>query len=330
MFKTNEWYLNKRRNYIRFIMRYRSLQKYIKTKLNEMKLVETEINNKLEKENNDYEKIGLNSILHLLINNIKDDFKDEIFETENNTSNITTNNSTTNITTNDTTTNMTTNDKILVIISCHTDNSLRLKSIELIMHYLKEVKNIDIVIVNSKGLLLSKNLKERYKNDYFKYYEIKNDEYYGFSKWYYGLIQNEFTNYKYITFINDSILIHHPIKHFFEYTRFKNVDFFGYNDSLQIKHHYQSYFFSVKTIAIVNFLKLFDDKKRLVRCYSDAVQHFELSLFDYFSNRDCFLNLSHFPLHRGKNIFFENDFLYFNLRKYGLLPFTKLKRIKPN
>ena len=333
MFKINNLYLNKRRNYVRMIIRYRNLQKYINNKLNEMKTVsEHEINNKVEKaekaekvekvkkvenEDEEYEKIGLNSILHLLINNIKDDFKDEILETVENTKNMKDK-------------NIKNNDKILVVISCHTDNSLRLKSIELIMYYLKEVKNIDIVIVNSRGLLLSTKLRERYKNDYFKYYEIKNDEYYGFSKWYYGLIQNEFGNYKYITFMNDSILIHQPIKHFFEYTRFKNVDFFGYNDSSQIKHHYQSYFFSVKTTAIVNFLKLFDDKKRLVRCYSDAVQHFELGLFDYFSNRDCFLNLAHLPLHRGKNIFFENDFLYFNLRKHGLLPFTKLKRIKPN
>jgi hypothetical protein len=112
-------------------MRYRSLQKYIKTKLNEMKLVETEINNKLEKENNDYEKIGLNSILHLLINNIKDDFKDEMLESEDNTNTINNINNNTNntdtINNTDTTINKN-NDKILVVISCHTDNSLRLNN----------------------------------------------------------------------------------------------------------------------------------------------------------------------------------------------------------
>ena len=313
MLTLNKMYLNKIRRYRMLVIRHRNINRFIRNKLNEMTSVkEYEMDHKLEKQDDNYEKIGLNNNLDSLINNIKDDFKDELQEKTDNNAIINTN-----------------DDKILVVISCHTDNNLRLKSIELIMHYLKEVKNIDIIIVNSKGLILSSFLKERYKNDYFKYYEIKNDQYYGFSKWYYGLVQNEFMNYKFITFMNDSILIHHPIKHFFDYTRFKNVDLYGYNDSSQIIHHYQSYFFSVKSSAIINFLKLFNEKKNLVKCYADAVHNFELCLFDYFTDRDCFLNLSHFPLNRGKNIFFENDFLYFKLKRYGLLPFTKLKRIKP-
>lgn len=297
----------------------------IRYKKNEMRWINEQIKNKKRKELtevevevteiNDDEKIGINIFLHLLMNNIKDDFKEDICEIKEQTC----------LTTRDFN-----SDRILVIISCHTDSRLRLQSIQLIMHALKEVENIDIIIVNSKGLTLSHFVKDRYKSDCIGYYEIRNDQYYGFSKWYYGLIQTEFMKYKFITFINDSILIHQPIKHFFEYTRFKNVDLYGFNDSSQITHHYQSYFFSVKNTAIINFLKMFDENKRFVHSYMDAVFNLELRMFQYFSNRDCFLKIAYFPFNREKNIFSQNDALYFKLRHYGILPFTKLKRISRN
>ena len=315
------------------LLRLKNINSYIQNKLIEMKKVsefiknrqldldlqeqvdEVEVDAEEQDTSDNDERIGLyNIILDSLINNIKDDFKEEKEDLENECEK---NTQVTNID----------KDKILVVVSCHTNNSLRLKSIQLIMRYLKQVENIDIVLVNSKGLPLSDYVKNYYKNDYCNYYEVHNDQYYGFSKWYYGLIQQKFMNYKYITFINDSILIHHPIKHFFDYTRFKDVDFYGYNDSSQCNHHYQSYFFSIKNTAIVNFLKMFDEKRKLVHSYMDAVIHFELSMFQYFVNRDCFLKIAHLPFHQGKNIFSDNDLLYFNLRNYGLLPFTKLKRI---
>lgn len=295
----------------------------IRYKKNEMHRINEQTRNKKLKqiteageaeEITDGDKIGLYGILHLLMNNIKDDFKEDICEIKEQTC-LTTRNSNYN------------NDRILVIISCHTNSQLRLKSIQLLMHALKEVEDIDIIIVNSKGLTLSHFVKDRYKNDYIGYYEIHNDQYYGFSKWYYGLIQTEFMKYKFITFINDSIIIHRPIKYFFDYTRFKNVDLYGFNDSSQITYHYQSYFFSVKNTAIVNFLKMFDENRRFVHSYMDAVFHLELRMLNYFSSRDCFLKIAYFPFNRDKNIFAQNDSLYFKLRYYGLLPFTKLKRI---
>jgi len=315
MLNKNYRNLNNQQRYNILLLRSYNINRYIQYKRNEMKTISDLVKNKSAInydviDIDDNEKIGLYSILHLLINNIKSDFNEETQVVQGKSS-----------------TNIYNKDRILVVISCHTNNRLRLKSIQLIMHFLKEVENIDIIIVNSKGLPISGFVKERYKNDYFKYYEINNDQYYGFSKWYYGLIQNDFMKYKYITFMNDSILIHQSIKHFFDYTRFKNVDLYGYNDSSQITHHYQSYFFSVKNKAIVHFLRLFEDNKRFVRSYLDAVHYLELRMFQYFSNRDCFLKTTHFPFNHNKNIFIQNDFLYFKLRQYGILPFTKLKRI---
>jgi len=221
-------------------------------------------------------------------------------------------------------------DKILVIVSCHTYGKLRWNAINSIMKFLNEINDIDIVIVNSSNLQLSENLKNIYKSNYIKYYEIDNDKFYGFSKWYYAIENVEIDNYKYITFINDSILVHSSIKHFFDYTRNKDVDIFGYNDSSQICYHYQSYLFSIKSQCIQNFKKMFLDYKHLINNYNDVVNYYELKMLEYFKTRDCFLKLTEIDILNNKNIFFSNDYIYLNLRKNGYLPFTKLKRININ
>jgi hypothetical protein len=219
-------------------------------------------------------------------------------------------------------------DKILVIISCYTDNRLRFNAINSIMNNLLKVKNIDIIIVNSTNLPLSTIIKNTYENNYIKYYEIPNDNFYGFSKWYYALQNVDYSDYKFITFINDSILLHNNINHFFDYTRVKDVEFFGYNDSNQIKYHIQSYLFSIKTEFIYKFKNLFNDFKKYIRSYNDVVNYYELNLLEYFDSSDCFLKLTDFKCQNGKNIFFTNDNLYFKIRDAGCIPITKLKRIK--
>ena len=220
--------------------------------------------------------------------------------------------------------------KILVILAIHSTNLLRFKSLTMIMHFLSQIDNIDITIVNSSKTFLSDHIKQTFKNKYLNYFEIHNDNYFGFSKWYYGIMNTDITKYKFVTFLNDSIIIHSSISHFFDYTRLKDVDLYGYNDSNQINYHYQSYFFSIKVTALHNFIRMIHERKHLIHSYFDAVTQYELKLLDYFSNRDCFLKIAHFPFQIGKNIFVENDFLYFKLRDSGLLPFSKLKRIINN
>ena len=218
-------------------------------------------------------------------------------------------------------------DKILVIIACHTVGKLRWNSINSIMTFLHNVNNIDIVIVNSTNLPLSDSLKNIYSKKYMKYIEIPNDNYYGFSKWYQGLEQIDLDEYKFVTFINDSILIHNDIRHFFDYTRYKNVDLLGYNDSNETCYHYQSYLFSIKREYIDKFKTMFNDYKNLIHNYNDVVKYYELKMMEYFLSKDCFLKLTNMACLNDKNIFFNNDNVYLKLRKNGLLPFTKLKRL---
>jgi hypothetical protein len=105
------------------------------------------------------------------------------------------------------------------------------------------------------------------------------------------------------------------------------VDLYGYNNSTQINHHYQTYLFSIRNSNLQHFIKMINDNKNLIKTYMDAVTYYELRLVDYYPNRDCFLKIAYFPSQKGNNIFFNNDFLYIKLRDSGLLPFTKLKRI---
>jgi len=217
--------------------------------------------------------------------------------------------------------------KILVVIACHTNNNLRFNVISSIMKYLEEIDNIDIVIVNSANTHLSKFVQNAFKGKYLKYLEINNDNYYGFSKWIYGVGSVNILDYKFTTFINDSVLVHGSLRHFFDYTRFIDVDLYGYNDSTQIKYHYQSYLFSIKNTNLQPFIRMVNDNKKSVNTYMDAVVNYELKLVDYYPNRDCFMRIAYIPSQKGQNIFYSNDFLYTKIRDSGLLPFTKLKRI---
>ena len=217
--------------------------------------------------------------------------------------------------------------KILVVIACHTNSNMRFNAISSIMKYLEEVDNIDIIVVNSANTHLSKFVQNAFKNKIFKYLEINNDNYYVFSKWQYGVKSVDITKYKFTTFINDSILVHYSLKHFFDYTRLADVDLYGYNNSTQINHHYQTYLFSIKNSNLQQFIKMINNNKSSIKTYFDAVSQYELKLLDYYPNRDCFLKIAYLPSQKGNNIFFNNDFLYIKLRDSGLLPFTKLKRI---
>jgi hypothetical protein len=65
----------------------------------------------------------------------------------------------------------------------------------------------------------------------------------------------------------------------------------------------------------------------LLTDYLSVVSNIELKLMNIFQTKDCFLQIGNFYHHKDKNIFFNNDGLYIQLMKYGLLPFFKLKRI---
>ena len=218
------------------------------------------------------------------------------------------------------------NKKLLLLMATHTDNELRLKNILNTMNYF-DTNTMDIMIANSKSLKYNDKLRNYYKSKNISYHEIENNGCYDFGKWIYLLSQIDYSLYDYVFFINDSFIIEKPVTHFINLAIKSNTELYGYNDSTQDNYHYQSYFFSVRADAINKFIDMYNSKKNLIKKQRDVIQHFELKMINYFSSHNCYLKIGNIFFHRGLNIFFTSDFLYKILKKIGVLPFIKLKRI---
>ena len=218
------------------------------------------------------------------------------------------------------------NRKILTIMACHTDTSIKLKTILNNIKYFRFINN-DIIIINSSHTKYSKALETACNIRKLKYIEVQNNSHLDVGKWMHVLKTTNLNEYNFVVFTNDSYFINNPICHFYNKMITRNVELYGYNDSTQIEYHYQSYLFGVKNEAIHKFIAHYESHKNLLTDYLSVVSNIELKLIHVFKTKDCFLNIGTIYHHKGKNIFFNNDGLYIQLMKYGLLPFLKLKRI---
>ena len=218
--------------------------------------------------------------------------------------------------------------KILTIIACNTDSSLKLNAVVNNLRHLNYLNN-DIIIINSSGVEFGNELKKKISKFSVvkQILEIPNDCYLDFGKWVHVLNNCDYTNYDYVVFTNDSIIIKSRINCFFNKMIDKNVELFGYNDSTQGRYHYQSYLFGVKKDAVCKFINLFEEKKHLIHGSESLVSNTEILMTDYFSTKNCFLHIGYIPMHKGMNIFFTSDLLYQILLKTRLLPFIKVKRL---
>ena len=219
------------------------------------------------------------------------------------------------------------NKKILVLVATHTNTPLKLKTIKDNLNYFKS-ECIDIAVINSTNLPYNSEIKEYYENNNIKYFEIDNDNSYDFGKWIYLLDNIDYKLYDYVIFTNDSFIIHDSITQFINLTAKSNVELFGYNDSTQRNHHYQSYLFSIKSGSVYKLIKMFNNSKHLLKSQEDVVTHMELKLTTRFNSIDCYLKIGNFQSHKKLNIFFTSDELFNKLKNAMLLPFTKIKRIK--
>ena len=218
------------------------------------------------------------------------------------------------------------NKKLLLLIATHTDTELRYTTILNTLKYF-DTTTMDIMIANTTSLNYSDELHTYYKSKNITYYEIENIPSYDFGKWIYLLSNIDYSLYDYVFFINDSFIIEQPVTHFINLAIKRNTELYGYNDSTEEQYHYQSYFFCVRSDAIPKFINMFNSKKELIQTQRDLILHFELKMIDYFSSHDCYLKIGNIWFHQGLNIFFKSEFLYNLLKKNGILPFVKLKRL---
>ena len=213
--------------------------------------------------------------------------------------------------------------KFLTIIACHVDTKEKLLFIKNNINYLM-FENNDIIIINTIHLKLNQILQKEISDKVFKYIEIENNKWYDFGKWLYVLNHIDYSNYDFITFTNDSFLICKSVLPFFNEAVHNNVELYAYTSSSEVKYHYQSYLFIIKKQSII---KLIGYIQKYINTTSPNPIFLEIYLLDQFFSKKCFLNIGIMPLNIKKNVFFNNDFLYFRLFDSSLLPFIKMKRL---
>lgn len=218
-------------------------------------------------------------------------------------------------------------DSILTIIACHTDTFAKVNAVLTNISKLRFPAN-KVVVVNSSNAKYSYKLKTcMHRFPAVEYYEIPNSMRLDIGKWMYYLQHHYQKNYSYVVFTNDSYLLTSPIYHFFNMMLRSGVHLYGYNDSSQIKYHYQSYLFGVKADAVPILINHYNTVYAKLTDYMSVVNNIELRLVEIFPTKDCFLKLARLPGHENQNIFFTNDALYNILMKEGVMPIYKMKRL---
>jgi len=227
------------------------------------------------------------------------------------------------------------NRKILTIVACHTNKLIKYNTIVNNIHYLLFPNN-DIVIVNSSNEKYSDKLKQyiaSITNKNIKYFEIPNDKYIDVGKYIHilNIIKSDDSSskdYEFVVLINDSVIIQKSIFHFYNMILKMNRELYAYNDSSEIKYHYQSYLYAIKYNVIHKFIDYFNSRKCEIHGYKDVVEKIELELNNvYVNNSDCFLKIANIPCNLNKNIYFHNDILYNLLFNNGILPFIKIRAL---
>ena len=212
-------------------------------------------------------------------------------------------------------------------MACHCNTEYKLLTIKQSVKYLMN-DSTELLIVNSFNLSHNNQLRDFCASQSnITYIEAVNDNTYDFGKWIHGLNVFNYSKYNFVMFINDSFIIHAPIDHYFNLVYKNNVEFYGYNSSTQGRYHYQSYLFSIRRESINTFIHNFNIRRGNIKNQHDVITNYELTMTDWFSSKNCFLNIGNFPSHKEKNIFFTNNTLYDKLKKTNLLPFTKIKSI---
>lgn len=220
--------------------------------------------------------------------------------------------------------------KCLVIMACHCNSSIKLQTIRDNLNYFS-FNTCRKIVINSTHTEYTEQLTkycEEQRNT--NYYEVKNDGYIDFGKWVYTLtklVDVDYNDYDYVILTNDSYTIHHPIDHFLNIAMKCDVELFGYNDSNEIKYHYQSYLFILRKDAVKIFIHNILKPGLKIHNQNDVIMNFELQMTTWFTTHKCFLQIAR-RNNKKNNIFFENDKLYESLKNTKLLPFTKLKRLQ--
>ena len=220
--------------------------------------------------------------------------------------------------------------KIVALIANHTNNNLKhnisLNNIILIKKY---VNNITIIDTKNEKYAIKLHGDLATDDKINNYLFIDNDNYFDFGKWVYALKNIKYTDYDYILCINDSIILTKHIYNYFHYidnVMKDDTNLYAYNDSTQIKYHYQSYCFLINVKIIKKFINFFESKKSLIHDLNSLVHNVELNMCNIDDNHDCFLKIGN-EYNMSKNLYWENEVLYQYLLSKNIFGIIKIKKI---
>ncbi len=222
------------------------------------------------------------------------------------------------------------NYRILAIFANHTCNinkyNISLNNLSFIRDHVES-----IIIVDTINAEYSHRLKNdlSYDSKVIQHFFVENDIYLDFGRWIFALqhINYNNSNYDYILFINDSIIITSYIGNFFLYlNNTNNINIYGFNDSTQKRYHYQSYLFFLKKTFIDTFISFYESRKPNIHDTESLIDNLEITYHEIDPASDCFLKLAH-EYNTGLNIYWENDTLYEYLLKKNILMLIKVKRL---
>jgi len=218
----------------------------------------------------------------------------------------------------------------VIVIACHANSITRCATI---VNNIQYFKNFDIVIVNSTKMeyleLLKAQLETMKNINLIQMINIENDNSFDFGKWFHIVKNNDLSNYEHVIFTNDSIFLFNNLDKYINYIDSNNqYDVIGYNDSSEIKRHYQSYLFCIHSRALDKFTAFFEKHRPLIKGpHNSVIQHCELNTTTISNNHDCFLKIANFDSQLHKNINYKNDVLFKKLVSFNLLPLIKVKRL---
>jgi hypothetical protein len=223
--------------------------------------------------------------------------------------------------------------KILLVYACHTSNKLKLEaSLQTFKMLAQSYPLTDIVVIGSNSTTYASELEESLQLienlPHIQFMYVDNDEFLDFGKYLNVLHAVDVFDYDYITFCNDSFVLTGPMSGYFDMLEKNDPDFLGFTDSYEIKYHYQSMFFSVKSTSIPKFMEhiesFIEDPENKEAGYNDIVGKLELPLAFVFEKPDCYLKLA--TSSKPNNLFFVLDDVYSRVLLDGSCPMIKLKR----
>jgi hypothetical protein len=126
-----------------------------------------------------------------------------------------------------------------------------------------------------------------------------------------------YSNFKYITFIDDNYIYCNDLNNYFNYFKLHDLDLCSYSDSTEILYHFQLYLFTIN-IRSIGILLQFLKKNNI----SDIYNFYKL-----FNKKMPFLKVAYLNENLYKNIFFNNNYIYEYYLVNNLLPIISIDHL---